>query len=381
MRPYRNSGPALAKIKIPYYVVRERHGKRLGVWQPTKAMRDAGFTFIACGEDGPAAWAIAERANAAWKAHKQGSTKKLAVWPPKSVGDAFERYRATQIWARKADATKQDWMRGWRYIEPDLGKLRVADVTLELIDVWYAVTLESAGVREAHRAMKIWRALYNVAASMQYCVPERDPSMGVRRLTPKGRTATWDAAEVVAMIHKAWRGGFHGLAIAISIAWDTGFSPVDVRTATWGEYDRAAGRWGSLIRERTKTGAAGIGTLSRRSAALIAGYLRTTGITPLPSTPIIRTRRGKPYSKNDLAKDFRWHIRAPGDDRKIADIRRSVGVEARAGGATLEQVAGKLANRVDANAELERTYLPAHLGTVQVADAARLRARKKNKPA
>ena len=72
------------------------------------------------------------------------------------------------------------------------------------MDEWYADVLRRAGVREAHRAMKIWRALWGVAAAMRYCERDADPSLGIRRVTPQGRSAVWQGTEVVALIHKAW---------------------------------------------------------------------------------------------------------------------------------------------------------------------------------
>jgi len=56
--------------KIPYYVVKK--GK-YGYWQPTRAMRDAGFSPISCGRDGPEAWAVATQWNHRWYEHRRNS--------------------------------------------------------------------------------------------------------------------------------------------------------------------------------------------------------------------------------------------------------------------------------------------------------------------
>ena len=52
--------------KVRYYTVR----KGRGYWQPTARMRAAGFFSVRCGEDGPEAWAKAEKWTAKWLAHK-----------------------------------------------------------------------------------------------------------------------------------------------------------------------------------------------------------------------------------------------------------------------------------------------------------------------
>lgn len=46
----------MANIKLPHYVVRK--GK-YGYWLPTPKMKAEGFKVIRCGQDGPAAWAVA----------------------------------------------------------------------------------------------------------------------------------------------------------------------------------------------------------------------------------------------------------------------------------------------------------------------------------
>jgi len=51
------------------------------------------------------------------------------------------------------------WERGWKHIKLIFGDVKPQTVTLEDVDIWYAALLDTVGVREAHRAMKIWRAL------------------------------------------------------------------------------------------------------------------------------------------------------------------------------------------------------------------------------
>jgi hypothetical protein len=52
-------------------------------------------------------------------------------------------------------------------------------------------------LREAHRVIKVWRALWKTAASMGYCDREKDPSLGVRNSAPLPRRALWHEGEVV----------------------------------------------------------------------------------------------------------------------------------------------------------------------------------------
>jgi hypothetical protein len=82
--------------------------------------------------------------------------------------------------------------------------------------------------REAHRCIKIWRALWKVAAALKYCRKDDDPSSGIRNLEPEPRKDVWTDGEVVRLVKGAWRAGYRGLAAVMAVAWDTQLSPVDV---------------------------------------------------------------------------------------------------------------------------------------------------------
>src|ERR1700719_750903 len=129
--------------------------------------------------------------------------------------------------------------------------------------------LADIGVREAHRAMKIWRSLWQVCGALRLCDPDNDPSWGIRRVTPLGRSATWAEGEVVRIVKIAWRMGYRGLAVIVAIAWDTGFSPVDARRLAKENMSTEGFRI-----PRAKTGKPAIGTVSPRTRRLVESYLK-----------------------------------------------------------------------------------------------------------
>ena len=102
-------GPAVGKIKIPYYVVI----KGRGYWRTTPRMQALGFSIVRCGPDGPAAWAIASEWNQRWQAARRGDApgptdssqlprdhpEMARRYPPRSVGAAFQAYIQTPEWA------------------------------------------------------------------------------------------------------------------------------------------------------------------------------------------------------------------------------------------------------------------------------------------
>jgi hypothetical protein len=193
----------MGKVQIRYYKVR-RNGRAF--WEPTQAMKAYGFVSTPCGQDGPAAWAIAEELNRRWQEARRNKKPEPAAAPPvlghlkvyksKSLGEAFQTYRLTTEWARKAPRTREDWERGWKRIEPLFGDHPPSTVDLAIISEWREAIEKKYGLREAHRAMKIWRALWKVAAAMRTRrSPSATPSRrAASRPGPRARQCAWSSA-------------------------------------------------------------------------------------------------------------------------------------------------------------------------------------------
>jgi hypothetical protein len=83
------------------------------------------------------------------------------------LGDAFRRYRTTTQWTEgKKPRTPEDWWRAWRQIKPVFGDCDPRTATLEDIDAWRSKIEQKISLREARRCVKIWRALWRVAAAL-----------------------------------------------------------------------------------------------------------------------------------------------------------------------------------------------------------------------
>jgi hypothetical protein len=197
-------------------------------------MRAAGFKPVACGPDGLDAWRTAEECNALWRAHLTTAKAKpiFPALPVGSLGEAFQRYRGTSEWAGKAPRTREEWERAWVHIGRVFGDVRPRTVMLEHISKFRDKIERDVSRREAHRVIKIWRALWRIAAAMGYCLRDADPSLGVRNKEPERRQEVWTYREAVTLAKGAWQAGYHGLAALIAVAWDSSLSPVDVRGLT-----------------------------------------------------------------------------------------------------------------------------------------------------
>lgn len=364
----------MARVKIPYYVLK----KGFGYWQPKKEMRDAGFRSVPCGKDGPKAWAVADAWNDRWQRHRRGVEEaKPAGWPPRSIGDAFDRYRRTEEWAKKKPRTREEWERGFARIKPVFGDLRPvdADVSLETLSVFRKHIHDSVSPREAWRTIKIWRAIWTVCGAMGFTDGKKDPSSGIRNEQPAARSESWSAGETVRLVKAAWRMKHYGLAAAIAVSWDTMLSPVDIRGLTVDQMIRVD-EGAYFVSKRTKTGRSAIGTVSRRTEFALEAYL---ALAPISVGPIFRNRSGAAYSRFTLPDDFA-DVRErvfPGDKRTLADMRRSGALEARAGGANPATLSAKMANSISTSNALHRAYQPVDLASVREADEARRSGRQR----
>ncbi len=208
-----------------------------------------------------------------------------------------------------------------------------------------------------------------------------DPSMGIRNLAPAPRWQRWSEGEAVRFVKIALRQGYRGLACIVAVAWDTQFSPVDVRTLAARHRAVSGGRlvFDRQADGRTKTGRAAIGTLSVRTERLVATYIDSLQIELHRDAVLFRTRSGNAYGRETLGHDFAAvrTIAFPGDTRRLMDMRRSGVVEAVAGDAGPIGLAAKLANSIGRSNTLPKTYAPVDIEAVRNTDDARLRGRRR----
>jgi hypothetical protein len=389
----RGWGDTVGKVRLRYFVRKE---SGFCYWRPTRRMRSLGFRLVPLGKDGPAAWAMAEEWNKKWDAVRLGEAPPLidlsklsrdeaeAVrrYPAGSIGAAFQSYIRTPEWeAHALSARNKVWWPAWFRIRDMWGDIAPDTITFEMMSQWRASMEKKHGRGVAHKTIRIWRALWTIMLGMKVA-RGADPSKGVRNRAPAPRHQRWTEGEAVRLAKTAWRSGYCGLACVIAIAWDTSFSPVDVRTLA--ARHRAQANNGRLMFDRrdegrTKTGKAAIGTISTRTERLVRSYLAMLGAELHPDAILFSNRSGNPYREDTLADDFRAVRQAvfPGDKRRLMDMRRSGTLEAIAGGAEGFGLAAKMANSIDHSNALHRTYAPVDEVAVQNVDEARLRGRRK----
>lgn len=381
----------MADVLIEYYAV---IGGR-GYWRPSRKLRKLGFRDVPCGPHGPDAWSIAAGWNQRVEAAKRGEagatdvlivqTKETAEiarrYPTGSVGSAFQKYIVTDEWKNKAEGTRQKiWWPCWFRIRDLWGDVAPDSITFEQVSAWRTALVKTRGLDAAHKTFKVWRALWKVMRAMKIARGE-DPSLAVTNNAPQPRSARWSEGEAVRLVKGSWRAGYKGLACVIAVAWDSTFSPVDVRTLRQRHLKEFRG---SLIFDRSvegrqKTGRAAIGTVCGRTQLLVTLYLAERKVEADQEAFLFCTRSGTHYRAEVLAHDFAA-VRAlvfPGDKRRLADMRRSGAAEAIAGNAKAGTLSAKMANGIETSNFLHKTYAPIDLASVRLADEARLRGRRR----
>jgi integrase len=291
-----------------------------------------------------------------------------------------EKERAANgiVWTREHHS-RDDWPRAWKRIEPLLADCDPKTVTPEMLQELRTDISEQVSETEAHRTIKVWRALWGKVAVLGFCEAARDPSFLFANSAPKPRQDLWFEGEASRLVKKAWRSGYKGMAVLLAVAWDSQLSPVDARNLRVGDMRRdPIGIWFDVA--RAKTGREAIATLSPRTERLLQAYLASLPAAPMAAVKIFCNRSGRPYTKDTLGDDFR-EIRAKvfGDQerRQLADFRRSGATEALAGNVPPEKLSKKMANTLSASNRLHQTYAPVQLASVRDVDAARKVGRAK----
>ena len=232
---------------------------------------------------------------------------------------------------------------------------------------------------EAHRVIKVWRRLWQYAATFGYCDAVLDPSFAFANTAPAPRQDVWIEGEAVRIAKQAWRSGYYGLTALLAVAWDSQLSPVDVRTLKASQRrSDSSGTW--FETGRTKTGRKALATLSRRATRVLDAYLAKMGAEPVGTAPVFRNRSGAPYLKDTLGDDFRavrTLVFGLKEKRQLQDFRRSGTVEALAGKVAPTDLSSKMANSISQSTRLQKTYGPVQLAQVREADAARRRGRRR----
>jgi len=348
--------------RIRYYVVKRGHA----FWAPGKFGASYGLPKSQpLGVDGPEARAAAVIWNGRLDEAREAArlpAKRVRMHPPGSLGHFYEAFRGKTAWKLMAARTREDYERAWPEIDRRFGAVLVTRISADDSERFHAEIhpahneASAYSWNEAHRILKIWRAL--LSALVSYEIRATAPIGRVSNPAPKGRDGLWTHDDVMTLAWAAVLMDHKGMAAAIRLAWGAMLAPVDVWTLPRSGW-RTGASGTQLATQREKTGKRVLHAVGADTLAVVDAYLDAMPAM-LPETKLIRRYNGAPYrSKDTFGDDFRL-VRAaafPGDARQFLDLRRSALTEARLGGATKDDIGLAAANSVDRSAKLEETYL------------------------
>lgn len=343
--------------KIRYYSVRNGNG----FWQPGKHARALGFTSVACGKDGPIAWAKAERWNEKLDACRKAGDR-LPPYPDGSLSHWYHTWRTLDDFKAKKPATRTEYDTAWKHIEPRFGNTQIDMIKPADIAAFHKHLDDTTSERVRWGTIRILRAI--LIAAQKHEVIVRAPALLLKNPMPAPREALWFPQEIEALRKEAESKGMESMAIAIQLLYETALSPADIRSLTLDMISSdASGTY--ISRQRTKTSKTAAMPISPKLWQTIEQYAASLPFGLQNSSPLLRRHNTqKPWKDApDFAKDFR-RVREsvfPGDKRQARDVRRTVSFEAELGGAKADERGDLLANSMGSNAKLEETYTPSNV--------------------
>lgn len=381
------------------YVVRKR-GKLF--WQPTPEMRLLGFQSKPLGADTPEA---RDEARALARKWDEAKSKRGVVtnYPPGSLGAFYDRLKGNGArpsiwWNKKSLRTREDYERAWKNIDawrpaanrPLLSHTLITSISTELCEQFF-VYLDGTsakdgkpGVPGAVSPNERWRTIKGFKILLHEAVVRlklgyESPAASLTNAQPAGRWQIWLGHEVDALALRAVQMQRIGLSLGIRSAWETLFSPVDVRTLSRSMLKRDGTGW-YFHRERTKTTKEAFAAISDQLADDILAYVDSLGFALADNAPMFRQRDGHAYRNKDTwSGDFR-DVRDdlyPKDKRQFQDLRRSGNVEADIAGADKETMGELLANTLAKSKFLEETYTPPTVAKAREVALQRIQGRAK----
>lgn len=339
-------------------------------FQPSKSMKIAGFHNESLGRDAGGAVARAEDLNREWDQIRAG--RKDAPSAPVPPGGTMARLaydlQRSRAFLDTSQARQTEVEFSLSIILPVFGPSRLSAIFPEDCEKFYANLRQRRSVQWSARVMKDLRYLLNRA--MRLRLISSNPALGFKVKQPESRDQQWTPAQVNKAITTGWEMGFRGAAVAIAIGYDTGLRPVDIRKLTVGEIE------GGRVRlTQSKTGKPVELPLWAETTEWIAKYHEGLGIAAMPAALVVRTRRGRPYKKDRLARDVRKILRKAGipDSVQLRDLRRTATTESAANEATVPELAAARGWAMGTAARNLDTYAVRSFGLAEAAQKKRPR--------
>lgn len=282
--------------------------------------------------------------------------------PPSRSSFAWlvDQYRRSPEFAGLADATQLDYGRTLDLIVQELGEVRYAVATRNMLR---AVRDDHAAtVRKAHKIKQMLSRLYSWADEADLVPACYNPAKGIKRLKRKGgerEIVVWSDAEVELFL----AGAAPHLVTPVLIALFTGQRREDVVRMTWQQFQ------GDVIRVRQSK------TTALLDIACHATLRRHLDTLKRRTGPICLTADGDPFTPNGLSGAIRRHVSSVADmpnNRSMHGLRYAAGSRMEEAGCTvaeIESVLGHQTFKMALKYASQRLRAKAAMAKMEAADA------------
>lgn len=339
-------------------------------WEPSASARAKGFTPVEL-DATRARWSVTEARKLGQAVTRALAEGGRATGGLRTMSALIGDYLTSGTFRRLAPKTQADYRARMKIIDAKWGGDPVPSFTKPVMRAWYETLEAASGEWQAVAMLRIMSLLMSHAELKGWRAEDSNPCRRLQMTTPRPRHRSASWAEYDALIAAARDLGLAAMECAIGMATLMGQRQTDIRTA------RADG-----FRQIDQDGTPALVWFLERSKRDNLGQIP---VHP-EVEPLIRARlmQGAPHESGILLLDdltdapmseSLFHKRFDKVRRHAArhmpalrglqfrDLRRTFGVFARAGGASVDDIGNVLGNSVAADPQLEETYLPATFAT------------------
>ncbi len=359
-------------------------------WECEAAVKKLGFASVDLDAKAPLKAAReARRLNDEVDQARRTGSAPRAKRGPVCIEDVAEDFRRSVQWDLLAAKTRDSYGKGFRLIITKWGDVPVQDFTKPMARTWYESLYRDAGHWQAAALIRLLSILMAHAELRGWRPEMSNPCYRLGVSIPKGRdrVASWD--EYDALQAAAVRTGLPSIGVLVALSMLAGQRETDCMAALRGDFSARPVVWPGASApvdvwvwdlSRSKTGASGTIMLHGDLAPMVAGILARPA--PADARLVIEERLGRPYDE-DLFQSRWGEVRAAaiagGDglapcptlaSLQFRDLRRSFSVNARRGGASVDDAGDVLGNSAAKNARIKGTYMPPEFFTAARAVAA-----------
>ncbi|MFZ4687887.1 MAG: tyrosine-type recombinase/integrase [Polymorphobacter sp.] len=374
----------MATFTIQYLTTRPgRHGVTRFYWQPSAALKKAGWQLVTLGTDQDTAIKATQRLNdqvAEWKAGGAATRAAAAAGaaarpfrPRGTVGEIIAAYREKRL-PDHAASTQHTYGSCLDIIERWAGDVPAVQITRKRVQVFkteLAKPAKKGGPARLTRAagtMRVGRTLFQWALNEDLI--SENPFAGAGVHNPAPRDQIWPDHAIDAMVTAADAAGVPSMGTAIMLAAFIGQREGDILKLQWSQWKDGRIR---LRQGKTKrwVEVRAVASLRTRLDALAAAN-RARAVPSL--TLLVRESDGKAYPAHYFQVEFRrikaLAIAAGCDDLadlQYRDLRHTCIVRLAEADIELQNIAAISGHQIESCKRILETYMP---GTTRMADAA-----------